>query len=541
MRKFRAIIQSFKEPEDKEVFWLFKGRLLYYNNGQWIAVPLISQSAIDAANRANAAADKAELATIGANEALENAKDALEKATEFSEQLPKIQNVLGSLPETIVHKVTSRNLGTGDNEKTVISHSTYYKQKNGDYAGGNSQFVQLLCAKSNQAGLMSTKSKKLVDSWESFLSQVSPLNIVTRIEDGQGDKDKVTIKYWETSNPNSDTWNATIISDLFNIPKVTTSSAGVMSAEDKTKLENHQTLIDHANGPGGILMLDDNGLVPSNQLPSYVDDVLEFDSKTDFPSTGETGKIYLAINTNLPYRWSGSTYVEIAGGLTLGETSTTAFAGNRGKKLEEDMTEQQQTLDSVMGIMNKQYYAVSISSNPNISVIEKGVVQSLQISWSSTFDGAPTTSTFVVRKNNEVVDVPSNATSFNTEISDTTTFNVAGTRNGVTKTASKTINAYYPKYYGGSGKTTLTGEDVITFPKQAISGSASGTYTITSGDDEYIWFNIPSNMTINKVTLGGFNVPLAAPIIVSVPGKMDYKCYRTANPLSAGTRQFVIS
>lgn len=57
-----------------------------------------------------------------------------------------------------------------------------------------------------------------------------------------------------------------------------------------------------------------NGKVPESQLPSYVDDVLEYDSKSDFPEPGETGKIYVDKSTNLTYRWSGSTYIQVGGG-----------------------------------------------------------------------------------------------------------------------------------------------------------------------------------------------------------------------------------
>lgn len=53
------------------------------------------------------------------------------------------------------------------------------------------------------------------------------------------------------------------------------------------------------------------GMVPSSQLPSYVDDVLEFVTYAAFPVTGETGKIYVAKDTNLTYRWTGSVYVRI--------------------------------------------------------------------------------------------------------------------------------------------------------------------------------------------------------------------------------------
>lgn len=82
--------------------------------------------------------------------------------------------------------------------------------------------------------------------------------------------------------------------------------------------------------PNGLAELDGEGKVPSSQLPSYVDDVLEFANKNSFPQTGESGKIYVAIDTNLSYRWGGSTYVEIASSLALGETSSTAFRGDYG-------------------------------------------------------------------------------------------------------------------------------------------------------------------------------------------------------------------
>lgn len=59
------------------------------------------------------------------------------------------------------------------------------------------------------------------------------------------------------------------------------------------------------------------GKVPASQLPSYVDDVLEFVDLASFPVTGETGKIYLALDTNSTYRWSGSAYVQIGDETTL--------------------------------------------------------------------------------------------------------------------------------------------------------------------------------------------------------------------------------
>lgn len=73
-----------------------------------------------------------------------------------------------------------------------------------------------------------------------------------------------------------------------------------------------------------------SGKIPEANLPSYVDDVLEYNSKSNFPTSGETGKIYVDISTNLTYRWGGSAYVEISPSLALGETSGTAYRGDYG-------------------------------------------------------------------------------------------------------------------------------------------------------------------------------------------------------------------
>lgn len=73
-----------------------------------------------------------------------------------------------------------------------------------------------------------------------------------------------------------------------------------------------------------------NGLIPSRYLPSYVDDILEFQSKSDFPKPGEAGKIYVDLSSNLTYRWGSSDYIEISKSLALGTTSTTAYRGDHG-------------------------------------------------------------------------------------------------------------------------------------------------------------------------------------------------------------------
>lgn len=102
-------------------------------------------------------------------------------------------------------------------------------------------------------------------------------------------------------------------------------------AGDTTITNSLNAFISTKGQPGGLAELDSTGKVPAAQLPSYVDDVLEFSTKAQFPQIGETGKIYVAKDTNLTYRWTGTQYLEISQSLALGETPSTAYPGDKGK------------------------------------------------------------------------------------------------------------------------------------------------------------------------------------------------------------------
>lgn len=118
------------------------------------------------------------------------------------------------------------------------------------------------------------------------------------------------------------------------IARATKAEQDITSAYEAadTALQNNINAINNSKGvANGIATLDQNGLVPSSQLPSYVDDVIEVSTFSALPDTGESGKIYITQDTNLTYRWSGTAYVEISQSLALGETSSTAYAGDKGK------------------------------------------------------------------------------------------------------------------------------------------------------------------------------------------------------------------
>ena len=104
-----------------------------------------------------------------------------------------------------------------------------------------------------------------------------------------------------------------------NVPTASATNRGALSAADWSTFNGKQAALgftpeNSANkgAAGGYAPLDGSAKIASTYLPSYVDDVLEYANQAGFPDTGETGKIYVALDVNKTFRWSGSAYVEIS-------------------------------------------------------------------------------------------------------------------------------------------------------------------------------------------------------------------------------------
>ena len=149
-----------------------------------------------------------------------------------------------------------------------------------------------------------------------------------------------------TSHTHAVTFPVTSVSGRTGAIVLTSSDVGLSNVENKSSgtirgeitSSNVTTALGYTplnsnlkGSANGLAELDSGGKVPSTQLPSYVDDVLEYAATTSFPTTGESGKIYVATDTNKTYRWTGTGYAEISASLALGETSATAYRGDRGK------------------------------------------------------------------------------------------------------------------------------------------------------------------------------------------------------------------
>lgn len=130
-----------------------------------------------------------------------------------------------------------------------------------------------------------------------------------------------------------------------------------------------------------------SGTVPQSALPSYVDDVIEYSAKSSFPATGETGKIYVDTSTNLTWRWSGTTYVEISPSLALGETSSTAYRGDRGKVAYDHATDSSKLTTA----QNSGFYKFSVTSEGHIGNVSTVTASDIPTLTKSKISDFPTT------------------------------------------------------------------------------------------------------------------------------------------------------
>jgi hypothetical protein len=277
-----------------------------------------------------------------------------------------------------------------DNTKVVIKKG--YVNKNSGVYNNNQPLHELInipASTKDLAGVQTAADKKLFDS--------IPLDILSGIRPSN-DSDPEVFRIHVDSHSRWDA-EASSAKDIYEkaqfnleITPATKTTAGVMSAQDKTNLDEtlpnaiakevqdrkdaiaalesssnasikalekkHDDFVATKGKANGFASLDGNGLVPSSQLPSYVDDVIEgyatydisetgklsniklySDEAHENPITGESGKIYLNITPGQPpyqFRWSGTQFVDSnTSSLILGEVTGTAYDGAKGKSLAD--------------------------------------------------------------------------------------------------------------------------------------------------------------------------------------------------------------
>lgn len=211
--------------------------------------------------------------------------------------------------------ITSTKVSTYDGYATTIAGKGTYSKPSGGIP------------KTDLANAVQTSLGKADSSIQSIY--------IGTIQQSPDANKKVTLPEYPTTLPASDV-KAWAKADTK--PTYTASEVGALSSS--TTHLSGDIATSEKGATNGVAPLDETGKILQKYLPSYVDDVLEgylYNSKFYKESahtteiTGETGKIYVDLSTNKTYRWSGTTFVEISSSLALGETSSTAFAGDKGK------------------------------------------------------------------------------------------------------------------------------------------------------------------------------------------------------------------
>jgi hypothetical protein len=291
------------------------------------------------------------------------------------------KGLLDSLPLNI-----SINSTTIERDSTKVVIKRGYVNKNSGVYDNNQPLYDLInlpASTSEKAGVQTAADKK---KWDSL-----PDKFITNIKQGPKSIDKVILTK-NTSSYSLENGVYQVRDEIADIVAATKTTAGVMSAQDKINLDEtlpnaiakevqdrkdaiaalesssnasikalekkHDDFVATKGQANGFASLDGNGLVPSSQLPSYVDDVIEVYATYDVsetgklsniqlysdeahknPITGESGKIYLNITSGEPpyqFRWSGTQFVDSnTSSLILGEVTGTAYDGGKGKYLSD--------------------------------------------------------------------------------------------------------------------------------------------------------------------------------------------------------------
>ena len=244
----------------------------------------------------------------------------------------------------------------------------------------------------------------------------------------------------------------------------------------------------------GVAELDSSGKVPSSQLPSYVDDVIEgylsggkFYKESEHTTgiVGETGKIYVNLSDGKTYRWSGSAYVEISASLALGETSSTAYRGDRGaiayNHSQTAHAPSNAERNIIVGI-KKNGSTVSIGSDRTVNITVPTKVS--ELTNDSGYKTTDNNTTYTLKKDGNTITLTGSDGSKSNVTDANTTYSVASTStNGLMSASDKTkldgISSGANRYTHPSYTARSSGLYKVTVDS---TGHVSATSAVTKSD-----------------------------------------------------------
>lgn len=240
----------------------------------------------------------------------------------------------------------------------------------------------------------------------------------------------------------------------------------------------------------GYASLDATAKIPTAQLPSYVDDVLEYANLAGFPATGSTGLIYVALDTNKIYRWSGSAYIEISpspgstdavpeGSVNLYFTTARARASisATGSLSYNSTTGVLSFTDAVTSVAGKTGAVTLTSSDVGLGNVENTALSTWAGSTNLTTLGTITSGTWSA-----------------------STIALARGGTGAT-TQAGAANAILPTQTGNSGKYLTTDGTNVSWA--TVTGSGSVTSVAASGGTTGLTFSGSPITSSGTLTLGG--------------------------------------
>ena len=328
---------------------------------------------------------KASVVTTNVNRSTYNAEEGIQKPNDFNIDIPAStaekagvqtaadKKLFNSIPNTIITSIKT----TIHNNNSVVLQMNQSSKSEGVYAPVEVKAFEINAATKTTAGAMTAGDKVKLD--ETLPNQIaqevqdrkdaiealknsSEASLAKEIQDRKDADQALDTKFTQAIREEADA-RAEYDDDLNTRLGEEIDAREAADTALETKLQKnidglekkHDDFVATKGKANGFASLDGNGLVPSNQLPSYVDDVIEAYATYDIsetgklsniklysdpdhanPITGESGKIYLNITQDEPsyqFRWSGTQFVDSnTSSLILGEVTGTAYDGGKGKK-----------------------------------------------------------------------------------------------------------------------------------------------------------------------------------------------------------------
>lgn len=331
---------------------------------------------------------KASVVTTNVNRSTYNAEEGIQKPNDFNIDIPAStaekagvqtaadKKLFDSIPNTIITSIKT----TIHNNNSVVLQMNQSSKSEGVYAPVEVKAFEINAATKTTAGAMTAGDKVKLD--ETLPNQIaqevqdrkdaiealknsSEASLAKEIQDRKDADQALDTKFTQAIREEADAREE--YDDNLNTrlgEEIDAREAADTALETKLQKnidgleKKHDDFVATKGKANGFASLDGNGLVPSNQLPSYVDDVIEAYATYDIsetgklsniklysdpdhanPITGESGKIYLNITQDEPsyqFRWSGTQFVDSnTSSLILGEVTGTAYDGGKGKALAD--------------------------------------------------------------------------------------------------------------------------------------------------------------------------------------------------------------